>query len=98
MIGWYALPRDRARSDEHRLDGFGALLLGAGVVFVMLPLIEASSSGVEARLVAASHRRASCWSRFFAWEHRLESRGGMPLLSPKLAGASAATPWAPRSA
>jgi EmrB/QacA subfamily drug resistance transporter len=85
VFGLSALPRDRARSDDHRLDGLGALLLGAGVVFVMLPLIEASSSGSKPgwwRLPIGVVLLAA----FFAWEHRLESRGGNPLLSPKLLG------------
>jgi EmrB/QacA subfamily drug resistance transporter len=83
VIGLYALPRDRPRSDDHRLDGLGALLLGAGVVFVMLPLIEASSSGSKPgwwRLPVGVVLLAA----FLAWEYRLESRGGAPLLSPRL--------------
>ncbi|HWG25584.1 MFS transporter [Actinospica sp.] len=83
VLGLFILPQDRPRSENHSLDGLGALLLGAGMVFLMLPLIEASSSGskpgwwrlpIGVVLVAA----------FFAWEYRLESRGGAPLLSPKL--------------
>jgi MFS family permease len=83
VIGLFTLPRDRPRAADHRLDGLGTLLLGAGVVFVMLPLIEASSSGAKPgwwRLPVGVVLLAA----FFAWEHRLESRGGAPLLSPKL--------------
>jgi EmrB/QacA subfamily drug resistance transporter len=83
VIGLYILPKDRPRSEDHRLDGVGALLLGAGVVFVMLPLIEASSSGAKPgwwRLPIGVVLLAA----FFVWEYRLEGRGGSPLLSPKL--------------
>jgi EmrB/QacA subfamily drug resistance transporter len=85
VAGLYTLPRDRARSEDHRLDGTGALLLGAGVIFLMLPLIEASSNGAKPgwwRLPVGVVLLAA----FFAWEYRLESRGGAPLLSPKLLG------------
>lgn len=85
VVGLFILPQDRPRAENHRLDGFGALLLGAGVVFVMLPLIEASSNGSKPgwwRLPVGIVLLAA----FFAWEHRLEARGGNPLLSPKLLG------------
>jgi MFS family permease len=83
VAGPFTLPHDRPRAESHRLDGFGALLLGAGLVLVMLPLIEASSNGSKPgwwRLPIGLVLLAA----FFAWEHRLESRGGAPLLSPRL--------------
>jgi len=53
------------------------------VVFLMLPLIEASSNGSKPgwwRLPIG----VVLLMLFFAWEYRLESRDGAPLLSPKL--------------
>lgn len=83
VIGLFTLPHDRPRAETHRLDGIGALLLGAGLVFVMLPLIEESSNGAKPgwwRLPIGLVLLVA----FFVWEYRLESRGGEPLLSPKL--------------
>jgi EmrB/QacA subfamily drug resistance transporter len=82
-IGVFTLPHDRPRAESHRLDGLGALLLGAAVVLVMLPLIEDEGSSPEPgwwRLPVGVVLLAA----FFAWEYRLGSRGGAPLLSPKL--------------
>jgi EmrB/QacA subfamily drug resistance transporter len=66
-----------------RIDVVGALLLGSAVFCVLLPLAQAESGGIARRwwlfvlgagLVAA----------FVLWERRVLSRGGEPLLDPRL--------------
>jgi len=83
VIGIFTLPHDRPRSENHSLDMIGAALLGASVVLIMLPLIEAESATSKPgwwRVVLGAVLLAA----FFGWEHRLDARGGVPLLAPKL--------------
>ena len=65
-----------------RLDVFGALLLGAGVLALLFPLVslEGGSSPVVVILVAAPVLLVA----FFRWEARLTARGREPLLDVTL--------------
>jgi EmrB/QacA subfamily drug resistance transporter len=83
IVGFFTLPHDRRRAERHSLDTIGAVLLGASVVLIMLPLIEAESATSKPgwwRAVVGAVLLAG----FFGWEFRLERRDGAPLLSPKL--------------
>ncbi|HWG24661.1 MFS transporter [Actinospica sp.] len=83
VAGWFVLPRDRTRYQRHSLDLVGTALLGAAVVLIMLPLIDAEGAKSQPgwwRLALGVVLLAG----FFVWERVLDARGGMPLLAPKL--------------
>ena len=68
------VPRTARRPGRQDLDPVGVVLLGAGVLCLLLPLIErrtpAALFGVAAVLLVA----------FVAWERRYARRGGVPMV------------------
>jgi len=75
-------PRGQARRLD--LDLIGALLLGAGVFCLLLPLVE-SLTGSLARLWWLFPLAAALLAAFARWEVATARRGRQPLLDPKLA-------------
>ncbi|MFJ8544042.1 MFS transporter [Streptomyces sp. NPDC093586] len=82
LLGLRLLPRV-APGGRGRLDPVGVVLLGAGILAVMLPLVLAEAGGV----------RRTWWLfpagllilfGFARWERRVARRGGAPLLDPAL--------------
>ena len=77
-------PDTRAQRDPLRLDIVGCVLLGAAVLSVLLPLVDASNGGLTALwplLVVAVVLTVA----FARWELRAADRGGQPVLDPELA-------------
>ncbi|GAA2659065.1 drug resistance transporter, EmrB/QacA subfamily [Actinosynnema pretiosum] len=66
-----------------RLDLLGVLLLGAGVLAVLLPLVLAESGGLTA-LWWLFPLGAALLAAFVVWERRTAARGGDPLLDVTL--------------
>ncbi|GAA4200061.1 MFS transporter [Actinocatenispora rupis] len=82
--GWRLLPRDTVAAGARRtLDLVGTVLLGATVVTVMLPLIDAEKglAGAPWWLLAVG---AALLGGFVAWERRYRRRGCQPLVNPAL--------------
>jgi EmrB/QacA subfamily drug resistance transporter len=81
------------RRERVHLDVVGSLLLGAGVLAVLLPLVDADSGriGGLAWLWAAA---ALLFTAFARWEVRTVRLGRQPLLHPRLLGISGFTPGA----
>jgi EmrB/QacA subfamily drug resistance transporter len=81
-VGVKVLPADR-RGHAHRLDLLGVLLLGLGVLFVMLPMLQ--QTGAKARpqfwLFAVG---AVFLVLFVLWERRLAARDARPLVHLKV--------------
>jgi EmrB/QacA subfamily drug resistance transporter len=76
------LPRGTTRRRGH-IDLVGVALLGAGVLSLMLPLVQAESGGLRrlSWLIAAGMVLVVLFTR---WERRVVGRGGAPLLDPRL--------------
>lgn len=68
------VPRTGRRPGRQDLDPVGVVLLGAGVLCLLLPLIERRTSGT---LVVPA---AALLVAFVAWERRYGRRGGMPMV------------------
>lgn len=75
-----------AGADTH-LDVVGAVLLGAGVLAVMLPLVQAEAGGLR-RLWWTILAGATLFAAFAWWEAREARRGRSPLLDPGLVRAT----------
>ncbi len=80
VAGARLLPRDRTSDERRPLDLTGALLLGAAVVAVMLPLVESEQDPASAPwwLLAVG---AVLLAAFAGWERRAMRRHGHPLVS-----------------
>lgn len=76
------LPRGTPGPRGH-VDVAGVALLGGGVLAVMLPLVQAESGGL-ARLWWLFPLGVALLVGFALWERRVVSRGGEPLLDPRL--------------
>jgi EmrB/QacA subfamily drug resistance transporter len=76
------LPRAAPRRRGH-IDLVGVGLLGAGVLSLMLPLIEAESGGLR-RLWWLFATGAVLLAAFAWWERRVVHRGDDPLFDPRL--------------
>jgi hypothetical protein len=85
LLAWRLLPRDRptARVRRESLDPVGAVLLGAGLLLVLLPLVqEREWSGLLPwLLVPAGLLLVALFAR---WERWYVGRGHAPLVDPEL--------------
>jgi EmrB/QacA subfamily drug resistance transporter len=66
-----------------RIDVVGVLLLGAGALAVLFPLVQAESGGL-AQLWWLFVVGAVLIGVFFAWERRVVARDGQPVFDPRL--------------
>ncbi|MFJ4713620.1 MFS transporter [Streptomyces sp. NPDC088785] len=82
LLGRRLLPRVR-RTGRGSVDLPGVLLLGAGVLAVMYPLVQADSGGIG-RLWWLWPVGAGLLAAFVWWQRRLVARDGQPLLDPRL--------------
>jgi EmrB/QacA subfamily drug resistance transporter len=76
------LPRGATGGRGH-IDLAGAGLLGTGVFALMLPLVQAESGGLRT-LWWLFPTGVGLLATFVWWERRVVSRGGVPLLDPRL--------------
>jgi MFS family permease len=76
------VPGRHGSTEPARLDLVGALLLGAGVLCLLLPMVSAMSGLHPVQLLLLGTVPA-LWG-FVHWERRLVARGGMPLLDVPL--------------
>lgn len=84
LLARRVLPRSvRARTRIADLDIVGSLLLGAGVLALLLPLVEAGQDGFG-RLWWLFAVAAALFAAFARWEMRTLQRGLQPLLHPSL--------------
>jgi EmrB/QacA subfamily drug resistance transporter len=76
----FLLPKDKPVAGRGRIDLLGAVLLGAGVVSLMLPLIEAEQAGANAHwyLLAVG---VALLASFVGWEKLYRAKGGSPLIN-----------------
>ncbi|OLZ61962.1 MFS transporter [Streptomyces sp. IMTB 2501] len=82
LLGRRLLPSTR-RSGRGHVDLPGVLLLGLGVLALMFPLVQADSGGLG-RLWWLFPAGAVILLVFARWQRRLVTRGGQPLLDPRL--------------
>ncbi|KUN01155.1 MFS transporter [Streptomyces yokosukanensis] len=82
LLGRRLLPSTR-RSGRGQVDVPGVLLLGAGVLALMFPLVQADSGGLG-RLWWLFPAGAMVLTGFVRWQRRLLARGAPPLLDPRL--------------
>ncbi|MFH8240756.1 MFS transporter [Streptomyces sp. NPDC018321] len=82
VLGLRLLPRV-APGGRGRLDPVGVVLLGAGILALMLPLVLAEGGGV-ARVWWLFPAGLLLLAAFARWERRIARRGGEPLLDPGL--------------
>lgn len=82
LLGARLLPR-AAPGPRGRLDPVGVLLLGAGILVLMLPLVLAEAGGLS-RLWWLFPAGALILAGFAWWERTLAARGGAPVLDPRL--------------
>ncbi|WP_217251313.1 MFS transporter [Streptomyces sp. AC602_WCS936] len=82
VLGLRLLPRV-APGGRGRLDPVGVLLLGAGILALMLPLVLAEGGGV-ARVWWLFPAGLVLLAAFVRWERRIARRDGEPLLDPGL--------------
>lgn len=83
ILGAKVLPESRSTSTT-RLDVFGALLAAAGILLLLLPIIQTETRGwtwVSYVLVAAG---IVVLAIFLAFERRLARRGNEPVFDPAL--------------
>ncbi len=76
------LPRGGS-GDRGYLDGIGALLLGAGALALLFPLVQAESGGLT-RLWWLFPVAAAVLATFVAWERQVIRRGAPPVFDPRL--------------
>lgn len=81
LYGWRVLPKFTGTARGASLDLVGVLLLGAGLVSLLLPLVEQESGSAPWYLVAAA---PVLLGLFVAWERRYERRGRSPLVNLRL--------------
>lgn len=77
------VPRDHAGRDRGHVDLVGVGLLGAAVLAVMLPLVQADSGGL-AQMWWLFPAGAAVGTAFVAWERREVHSGRQPLLDLRL--------------
>ncbi len=65
------------------LDGIGAVLLGAGALALLLPLVQAESGGLV-RLWWLFPVAIAVFAAFAAWERRVARTGLQPVFDPRL--------------
>ncbi|MFI1838911.1 MFS transporter [Streptomyces olivaceoviridis] len=82
LLGRRLLPRSAPGVRGH-LDLVGVGLLGAGVLALMLPLVEADSGGLRRMAWLFPVGALLLWG-FARWERRVRARGLEPLLDPQL--------------
>jgi len=78
-LAWRLLPADRGEQRRHDYDPLGVALLGAGIVVLLLPLVQEQQwkgSGKWLLIPAAALLLAA----FVAWEFRYTRRGKEPLV------------------
>jgi len=79
------VPNRAPQRSRGHLDLPGALLLGAGVLALLLPLVRASTGGLRQWWLFLLG--VGLLLAFWRWEQRVLSRGHRPLLDPRLVGA-----------
>ncbi|MFH9090435.1 MFS transporter [Streptomyces sp. NPDC017673] len=82
LLGRHLLPRS-APGERGHLDLVGVGLLGAGVLALMLPLVEADAGGLR-RMWWLFPVGAVLLYGFARWEGRVSARGLEPLVEPQL--------------
>ena len=82
LAAW-RLPRARSRS-QRGFDPAGLALLTAGLLLLLIPLVEGQQVGWPAWCWACLAGSAAAFAALAAWELRAERRGGDPLLKPGL--------------
>ncbi|HZH19072.1 MAG TPA: MFS transporter [Geodermatophilus sp.] len=82
VLAWRLLPRSGSGRRGH-VDVGGVLLLGAGSLALLLPLVQAESGGL-ARLWWLFPLGVLVMVCFVAWEQRQVRRGGEPVFDPRL--------------
>jgi MFS family permease len=82
VLAWRLLPRGGAGRRGH-VDVGGVLLLGAGALALLLPLVQAESGGLS-RLWWLFPIGVAVLAAFVAWEQRVVRRGGEPVFDPRL--------------
>ncbi len=76
------LPRTGSGGRGH-IDVVGVLLLGAGALAVLFPLVQAEAGGLS-RLWWLFLVGAGLLAAFVAWERRVVARDGQPVFDPRL--------------
>lgn len=84
IAGALAAIRESRAPAGTRLDLGGAALMGAGLLTLLLPLVEGSAAGWPAWTLASLAAAGGLLLAFVHHERRLALRGGMPLLPPRL--------------
>ncbi|RBY83053.1 MFS transporter [Geodermatophilus sp. TF02-6] len=82
VLAWRLLPRG-GTGRRGGLDVGGVLLLGAGALAVLYPLVQAESGGLT-RLWWLFPVGVLVLAGFVAWERRVVRRGGEPVFDPRL--------------
>jgi EmrB/QacA subfamily drug resistance transporter len=82
LLGFRLLPRV-APGGRGRLDPVGVVLLGAGILALMLPLVLAEGGGLT-KVWWLFPAGVLVLIAFARWERRVTRRGGQPLLEPGL--------------
>jgi EmrB/QacA subfamily drug resistance transporter len=80
---WLPPPDRRDGSVARQIDGLGALLLGAGVLCVLLPIVEAMADPRTPMWLLLLAAPVAGWG-FVRWERRVLGRSGAPLLDIRL--------------
>jgi hypothetical protein len=73
----------RSSRGHGRIDGVGVLLLGAGALAVLFPLVQAESGGLR-RFWWLFPVGAVLLAGFVLWERRVVRAGGEPIFDPRL--------------
>ncbi|MGY1605640.1 MFS transporter [Geodermatophilus sp. SYSU D00700] len=82
LLAMRLLPRGTS-GGRGRIDVVGVLLLGAGALAVLFPLVQAEAGGLS-RLWWLFLAGAALLAAFAAWERRVVARGGQPVFDPRL--------------
>jgi EmrB/QacA subfamily drug resistance transporter len=82
VLAWRLLPRGGS-GRRGSVDAGGVLLLGAGALALLLPLVQAEAGGL-ARMWWLFPVGAAVLAGFVAWERRVVARGGEPVFDPRL--------------
>lgn len=82
LFAWRLLPRETPQERSRSVDVVGMLLLGAGMVCLLLPLVAGEGSGTADRYLMGA--APVLLALFVFWEHRYRSRGHTPLVNLRL--------------
>ena len=82
MAAWQ-LPRAQSRT-RRQFDPVGLLLLSAGLLLLLIPLVEGEQTGWPAWCYACLGGSVAVFVLLALWEVRAERRGDDPLLKPSL--------------